>query len=245
MASLHGASLSPEVAAAYRLLFGGVETVSGDETFRQALRSAFRKKARETHPDRARALGVPAAILSARFVELRAAYEVLERVAEGGAGSDSPVPASPEPASTGFHYYSGPFPRRRLRLAEYLYYARSIPWEALIGAITWQRMARPTLGRLAVEWGLLSPEDVERVLSAQTAALRRRTSERLPFGECAVTLGLLTPFQRLALVARQRELTPLIGRYFVAQGFLSDAELLAALRLCERQPTSSASPFAR
>ena len=43
----------------------------------------------------------------------------------------------------------GPLPRRRLRLAEFLYYTGRVSWQSLIGAIVWQRSTRPHFGELA------------------------------------------------------------------------------------------------
>jgi hypothetical protein len=117
-------------------------------------------------------------------------------------------------------------PRRRLRLAEFLYYTGRVPWSALVGAIAWQRAERPPLGRIAVALGFLTQGDVAALLA------RRRAdgAQGVPFGDYAVRAGYLTSFQRLAALGRQAALHRPIGRYFVERGFIN-AEDLDAIRV--------------
>jgi hypothetical protein len=117
-------------------------------------------------------------------------------------------------------------PRRRLRLAEFLYYTGRVPWSALVDAIAWQRAERPPLGRIAVALGYLTDREVDALLA------RRRAEGALgvPFGEYAVRAGHLTSFQRLAALGRQAALHRPIGRYFVEHGFV-DPEDLDAIRV--------------
>ena len=115
-------------------------------------------------------------------------------------------------------------PRRRLRLAEFLYYTGRVPWPALAEAIAWQRRQRPALGSIAVDFGFLTPAEVSELLC-------RRLSDaefRVPFGEYAVREGYLTPFQLLAALGRQLRLQRPIGRFFVERGLVAEAELEAA-----------------
>jgi hypothetical protein len=271
-----------DVVAAGRVLFGPGFVAEG-LGWRDALRTTYRRRAMETHPDRARAVGRTESDLAREFRKVADAYRVLSglvagplpapapraapppppprarpaprprpaapgrpRAAEGAAhegsrahgrprSSAAPPPrpraesaagagaASPRSAGPRVRVAVRPedLPRRRLRLAEYLYYSGRVPWTALVEAVAWQRSQRPALGRLAVDWGFVSPGDVASILERRRAA----DQARIPFGEYAVRLGYLTSFQLLALLGRQLRLQRRIGEFFVARGFLADGEI--------------------
>ncbi|MFW5844996.1 MAG: J domain-containing protein [Planctomycetota bacterium] len=114
---------------------------------------------------------------------------------------------------------AGCLPHRRLFLAEYLYRLGRISYRQMIAALVWQRRQRPLFGQLAVDWGYLSRDCVQRVLREQ------RADER--FGECARRLGLLSVFQHYALIGRQRGMQQPIGQWFVQAGLCTDAQLCA------------------
>lgn len=91
----------------------------------------------------------------------------------------------------------------------------------LVGSVVWQRRQRPNLGELAITHGYLTRAQVDEILT-------RRRTEAPPFtlfGEFAVACGYLTPWQRLVLLGRQRELQRPIGEYFVEQGLLDPLEV--------------------
>jgi hypothetical protein len=112
-------------------------------------------------------------------------------------------------------------PRRRLRLAEFLYYAGLVPWTDFVGAVAWQRQQRPPVGRIAVDFGFLSGSDVREILERR----RGEGGSAEPFGEFAVRRGYLTPFQLLALLGQQLRLQQPIGRYFVERGLVSEGAI--------------------
>lgn len=246
-----------EVVRAGRVLFGpAFQLASG--RWREALKATYRRRALETHPDRARALGRPELELAREFEAVADAYRVLSRLRAGAqprpAARARPATAPPPPArpragasaerpgerasgrSRGEGGRGGPrvrvgvrpedLPRRRLRLAEFLYYSGRVPWSDLVGAITWQRAQRPPLGRVAVELGFLAPADVVAILERRRDAGEHTT----PFGECAVRLGYLTPFQLLVVLGRQLGRQRPIGQFFVERGVLDGAELEAVRR---------------
>lgn len=113
-----------------------------------------------------------------------------------------------------------PMPRRRVRLAEFLYYSGRISWATLVDAIAWQRRQRPAVGRIAVDYGFLTPLEVIDVIVRR----QRAGAADVPFGEFAVRLGLITPFQRLAMIGRQARLQRPIGQYFVERGLVGEHE---------------------
>jgi hypothetical protein len=113
-----------------------------------------------------------------------------------------------------------PLPRRRIRLAEFLYYSGRISWAAMVEAISWQRQQRPAVGRIAVEFGFLTPVEVMEVIERR----RRASASDVPFGEFALRIGMITQFERLAMVGRQTRLQRPIGQFFVERGLIVEPE---------------------
>jgi hypothetical protein len=112
-------------------------------------------------------------------------------------------------------------PRRKLRFAEYLYYSGRVPWTVFVDAITWQRAQRPPLGRIAVEFGFLTPERVAEILERR----RRDAAQGTPFGEYALGRGYVTPFQLLAMLGQQLRLQRRIGEFFVERGHIEPGDV--------------------
>jgi hypothetical protein len=121
------------------------------------------------------------------------------------------------------HVHKAPLPHRPLLFAEYLYYSGRASWRNLVEAVAWQRRQRPALGRIAVEWGHLSDEEVRAILDER----RRDGAAGEPFGAYARRKGFLTGAQLLALLGRQRRQQRRIGEFFVESGILREAEVLA------------------
>jgi hypothetical protein len=196
------------------------------------LKSAYRKRALETHPDRARALGQYERELQTRFRKVQEAYELLSVFLESNSRRIRTQPAGARPrrqrpAAAGQrtrrararpdHFYRGALPRRSLRLGQFLYYSGRVSWRALIEAIVWQRRQRPRIGQIAVDYGILAPGDIARILSVKDLHER--------FGECALRIGCITRFEQSALLGRQKMLQQRIGEYFIGRRLLSAREL--------------------
>lgn len=242
-----------QVVQAGQLLFGAGFGVPA-QGFPDALRAAYRRRALETHPDRAHSLGRTESELASEFRAVADAYRVLstfERwpAAQVRRSRPRPVRAEPRarhaaaepvrpmrPPRARVHEVVSPveLPRRRLRLAEYLYYAGRVPWSAFVEAIAWQRGQRPPIGRVAVDFGFLAPEDVRSILERR----RREGATATPFGEYAVSAGFLTPFQLLASLGRQLRLQRRIGTFFVERGLLAEEDLHEARRRLSRHNAS-------
>lgn len=226
-----------ELRRALRTLFDGAGMPALVELNEDGLRRAYRQRAREVHPDRARLLGRNETILAREFEALRCAYDQLRswlaqprRVARLHAAPVRTAPVPPRAAPRPSTRHAPPprsatedqlLPRRPLMLAEYLFLSGRISWQERIQAIVWQRRQRPPLGHLARRWRLLDELQVRLVLRS------RRPGER--FGETAVRLGLLNRYQHLALVSYQRRLQQPIGRYFVEAGRFNEAQLASLL----------------
>ena len=274
-----------EVVTAGTVIFGpSFGSLAGGGAWRGELKSAYRRRALETHPDRAAQLGRSEAELLREFRAVAEAYELLVRLRAGAmpppapppsrpprarrpapprpaaapaparrasaerpaeasaqAAARRPGPNPPRPAATagpapaagaawgraraapadGRAAAARALPRRRLRLAEFLYYAGVVPWSDFVGAVAWQRAQRPAVGRIAVDFGFLSGREVAEILERR----RREGGTGEPFGEFAVRRGYLTPFQLLALLGQQLRLQRPIGRYFAERGLVSDGAL--------------------
>ncbi|MFO0724345.1 MAG: hypothetical protein U1E65_11215 [Myxococcota bacterium] len=102
-------------------------------------------------------------------------------------------------------------------LGRYLLSTGRITLSELTDAILWQRAQRPAVGRIAMDWRILSADQV-------VSILREKPYNEL-FCAYAVRAGLMTSFHQTAIVAKQRRLQQPIGRYFVERGILSKEEV--------------------
>jgi hypothetical protein len=202
------------------------------------VKAAYRKKALETHPDRAVTLASKANLLENNFKEVNLAYQLLTefiatpwkyQLDEDGSIRERPHWEKPkqevkpkEKAKAKYHAeaqqrYRCGVPRRKLRLGQYLYYSGHISLTTLIKAIVWQRLQRPTIGSLAVNWDWLEQRRIIDVLQ------ERHYGEK--FGECALRCGYLSKYQLMLLLDRQKILQPQIGKYFIGEGFITADQL--------------------
>jgi len=213
-----------EAERALDLLFGANRPRnSGADEFRREVREAFRRRALETHPDRAQALGRSESSLADEFRRIFEAYQFLSREeappASRPAAQRQRERASRPPRD---HLSRAPLPQRTLLFAEFLYYSGRASWRNLVEAVAWQRRQRPSIGRIAVEWGHLSDDEVREILDR-----RRRDGAEEPFGEYARRQGFLSGGQLLALLGRQRRLQRRIGQFFVEIGIVGEQEIPA------------------
>jgi hypothetical protein len=239
-----------DVLEAGRVLFGpafaGAGT--GSDSWREELRSAFRRRALETHPDRSLVSGRTESDLHREFNAVNEAYRLLSSLKAGPlptprtgsqvrrtAPPTRPVVVPPRPTasnapsrpgSAAADPRNGPpreagLPRRKLQFAEFLYYSGRVPWTAFAESIAWQRIQRPAVGRIAVQLGFLAPGDVAEILWQR----RSEGAQREPFGEYAVRRGWLTPFQLLAILGQQLRMQRPIGQYFIERGLVREHEI--------------------
>jgi hypothetical protein len=236
----------PEVVEAMNILYGTGKAPSSPAGARLDLlsvKSAFRRRAFETHPDRAVLTGEPVRELEGRFRELAAAYETVMRYVSqggqlsfalsgapwqgtGGTGAFGGLDAGLSPDAL----YTGDVPSRRLLLGQYLYYTRVISRAVLASALVWQKMKRPLIGQIAMKWKWLVREDISSILAGRVS--------REKFCFAAERMGYLAPYQTLILLGRQRVLQPRLGQYFIEKGILDApgvAELARGLRSHNRK----------
>ena len=197
------------------------------------LNSAYRKKALESHPDRSKVLGENEAEMNERFIEITLAYEKLSSFMKGTPisvladeigiqvkGKERTArPIKKKDFSD--HFYKGCIPKRRLLIGQFICYSGLISWRKLNEAIIWQKRQRPSIGQIALEWGILSSYDIKRIL---TERIQDR-SYKEKFGEYARRKGYINSFELMALLGKQRELQHPIGEYFTEQGILYAREI--------------------
>jgi hypothetical protein len=193
------------------------------------LKAAYRKRALETHPDRAGAIGEDAAKMTELFLEATCAYHsLLPIITRNGAillsnEVDSSKRREEKNAQknqrqgNSDHFYTGNVPSRDLLIGQFLYYTGVISWQTLIDAVVWQRKQRPRIGQIALRWKKLSEQQIRMIL------VERRLGEK--FGESAARAGYLTRFEVMALLGSQRRLQCPIGEYFLKRNLLRGQEL--------------------
>ena len=208
------------------------------------IKKAYRRRALDTHPDRfASSDELHRKRCTESFIEVTNAYETLncylalrekglvfERKGAGKWESvredQAPPRSRPTPARSSekrsqsdcsFSYWEREVPGRGLRFGEFLYYSRIVPWQALIGALVWQRRGRPRIGEIAQHWRWVTEPQLAGLLRG------RRLGERL--GEILLRHRLISPFQLQVLLWQQQKFQKPIGEYFLRQGFLTQARL--------------------
>jgi hypothetical protein len=237
-----------EVLRAGRVLFGPAFAAHG-AAWRAALKATYRRRAMETHPDRARSLGRPERELAREFKDVADAYRVLSLVGAGPlprivrppapprprpqrarapTPADArverpPQPAEPRPPSRA----DGPRVRVGVRPEDLpqrrLRFAEFLYYSGRVG---WSDLVE------AIAWQRAQRPPVGRIavdlgfLEPEDVPVllerRRRAASAggLPFGEWAVREGYLTSFQLLAVLGRQLRLQRPIGQFFVERGLL-------------------------
>lgn len=203
------------------------------------LKTAYRKRALETHPDRALALGAHEGIMNEKFKEVKAAYEMLRTFIEESnkkiiktTGYNEQKTRKKRTASQKQqynhkkgrtdHFYTGKIPNRELLIGQYLYYSGAISWRVLIEAISWQIKHRPRIGQLAVDWGIITHYEIAKILS------KKAWNEK--FGECALRTGYITAFEHIALLGKQKGIQSPICHYFIKKKILSPSQISSCLR---------------
>jgi len=210
-----------EVFDACGLLFGPEVDISLDflkYLEPSGLRSAYRKKALETHSDRAKSLGRATLAYERPIPIVRNKGAVLLRGQSRDRRNYEKTNARHQPKK-GFSdlFYTKEIPKRELLLGQFLYYSGLISWRTLIRAITWQRRQRPLIGQIALGWNMISRNEIQRIL------MWRNFSGK--FGERAIRLGYLSRFQLMALLGKQHNLQCPIGEFFVNERILRPQDI--------------------
>ena len=215
------------------------------------VKSAYRKRAMETHPDRFAAGGTSSQsrdndlfhavqhsyehllqYLKAREQGFRLPYRAPVRPPAWRSARPSATATQQNqtrnntpPHGSGWNveqHYHGPLPNRRLLLGHFLYYSGIASWRMVVQALVWQRTQRPRLGELGQRFGLLHEEEIRHILRGKTLFE--------PFGTSAVAQGYLTEAQLQLLIYQQKRLQRKSGEYFTANNILRPDQLALLLR---------------
>lgn len=122
-----------------------------------------------------------------------------------------------KPKSASGRFYKGNIPKRKLLIGQFLYYSGLISWQTLFDAVYWQRKQRPVIGKIALDWGILTSDEIHRILTER--------SYKDNFGEYALRNRFITYFEFMAIIGKQKKLQPLIGKYFIQQGILGTNDI--------------------
>ncbi len=194
------------------------------------LKAAYKKKAFDTHPDRACVLGKNRETMDKHFKKITTAYESLNSIVQGKVKyvvkDNAPKKRKArftnrykhmKKKGSSDYFYKGDMPNRKLLIGQFLFCSRLISWHTLMEALQWQRKQRPIIGKIALDWGILSSDEIQRILSER--------SYKDKFGEYALRNGFITHFQLLAIMGRQKMLQSPIGKYFIQERILGYLEM--------------------
>ena len=231
------------------ILFGSELTISSeflDYLQLSGLKTAYRKRAMETHPDRIHGNG---RLIRQRnndsFHAVQEAYEDLlvflttkekarQRAARKPEATVFPPrkrpPASPlrpiilpDEKHRGAVYanterlYRGDLPHRPLLFGHFLYYSGLTNWRTIARILFWQRIERPRLGELGHRFGIFKHEDITRIL--------RNKVPLQPFGQTARRLGIVTENQLQVLIVQQQRLQKKFGTILLEKNLVNHYEL--------------------
>ena len=224
---------------ACRELFGSEVDTSRDFLHylqHSGIKSAFRRKAKETHPDTFSGHNVQVqAARAEQFCKAKTAYDLLCRFVSqretapsrrcARQTADRPRQAADRPrhraARESDEYYRGEIPQRPLQIGRYLYYRRVITFRELTQALAWQRGTRRPLGAIAREWGWMTASQVGTVMVSKLSG---------KFGDKALRLGFLDHSRLRMLLMEQRLRHRRIGHFFIERRLVAPRELDLYLR---------------
>lgn len=109
---------------------------------------------------------------------------------------------------------------------EYLVEQNIIREKDLARALEIQKTDRVPLGQLAMQKGLIDNKQLFRILSRQ----RKPEEKNKSFGKLAVAMEYLSQDQVETLLERQTHTNRLLGEILVSQGWVSQVNLIKALR---------------
>lgn len=192
------------------------------------IKSAYRNRVMENHPDRAKLLGRDPDELERHFRAINEAYLHLAEFVQKNNSRSSTTEIA--------HRFSfraqasGPVkpivPATELLLGQFLFYQRRISINTLADAVFWQRKQRPSYGKIAIDWKIMTVQDITRILAA------RDHNEKI--GEYALRNGYVTDLEHKAILGRQHMLQKPIGCFFVERGIVDPEELQDLVRQLRR-----------
>jgi hypothetical protein len=186
--------------------------------------SAFRRRAKEIHPDKALISGNSLEQCQKEFIALQAACEILREYITCRAKRT--VQKNSQAGTGKGIRKNGALPKTELPFGRFLFHLGIIEWSQLIKALAWQKSGRLRIGELGVQRGYLDRNSVGIIL--------KNSGVKNTFGLTAYRLGFLTKEEVRDLLQRQRRQQKRIGQFFVENGLLSRVELEILLGQCRK-----------
>ena len=227
--------MSGKITSALQILYG--EDVLHSSALVKSLqpdilKTAFRQRALELHPDRAIIHGRSVDEMSEEFKNVHLAYELLRDLPvrpmqETAFTSDLSSPTGrPQPTESNEHYWEADVPQTPMLFGQFLYYAGLITLDTLESAIRWQRRQRPSFGKIARMWNYMSEMEIRDTIASK--------GECEKIGESALRSGHMTLFQRNTILGFQRYLQRPIGLFFQEIGILKEGEITYLVHLMKK-----------
>ncbi len=246
-----------EILNAYQLLFGAqmvgsIDFLRGLDPL--TLKIAYRKKALETHPDRAKTLGRNEMEMNRNFQNVALAYEILSPFLESNKRyvfQENPVKPKSKREKTATKRNTAPPKRKpspkkmnastKKRTANprqenvYDYFYRGhVPKKELLtgqflyysGFVSW----RTFIGAIAWQktqrpaFGQIARE-WGLLTTGEIQKILVERSHKEKIGEYALDKGYINTFQLMAIMGKQRMLQRPIGEYFITKGILSTCQM--------------------
>ncbi len=113
-----------------------------------------------------------------------------------------------------------------MNFGDYLVRQSIIREKDLTRTLEMQKTDRIPLGQLALQKGLIDNKALFRILSRQ----RKVEGRNQTFGQLAIQLGYLSQEQISELLRMQTQTNRLLGELLVSQGFVSQVEMIKALK---------------
>ncbi|HOO72586.1 MAG TPA: J domain-containing protein [Spirochaetota bacterium] len=248
-------STNTNLINAYSLLFTGSNFSSMEQIYKlniTSLKSAYRDKIKNNHPDRARHLGISEHILSERFKQITHAYDELRHFIYTCEGANIASIRNNhsgdnkkhtwfyhKESADGTAYHSanekekqsetGESSKNQSDRSQQHMPKNELPFGQFLlfsGVISLQVLIKAIIWQREQRPTFGSIAREWNLLSLNEIALifkNRRRNEK--FGECALRLGYLNTFQKNAILTRQKNAQKPLGRYFVENNLISPLEL--------------------
>ena len=201
----------------------------------EMVKDAFRKKAKQCHPDRAITLGIDKSLLTTRFKKINDSYHILLKISENNQLLNQLIENEKRTKIKQYHpiyknnnkperekiFYEGKIPARKLRFSEFLYYQGFIDWETMIKSLVWQYRNRPRFGEIAIDFNFINQNEIIQVFK----------NIKMPekFGDAAVRLGLITIHQHNIILSKQLIYNNPIGKYFIENNVMESNKIYREL----------------
>lgn len=167
---------------------------------------AYRKKVKNCHPDKSKISGISEDELTMHFKQVNEAYNLILKFINNNK-NNMKINETINNIKKNDFYYSGNFPKKKLRFGEYLFYKKIISWYCLIQALVWQYKNRPKIGELCKSHNIIDDNDIINTLK------NIKPGEK--FGNAALRHGFIKENILKEMLIKQSNLNMPLGKYFL------------------------------